>query len=50
MNKFINENWRELFNEVGPTLADALGEYIRSALNNIYDLVPRENVFIYDPV
>ena len=50
MNRFMNENWREILKDVGPVLADALAEYIRQVLNIIYSSVPYENVFIFDPV
>ncbi|KAJ9577449.1 hypothetical protein L9F63_005950 [Diploptera punctata] len=50
MNHFLNENSKELVKDLSPSIADALGEYIRQVLNNIYSLVPKENVFIYDKV
>ncbi|KAJ9577448.1 hypothetical protein L9F63_005949 [Diploptera punctata] len=50
MNRFMNENWKEIIKDVGPGMADALGEYIRQVLNNIYSLVPVENSFIFDKV
>ena len=50
MNTFMNENWREIMKEVGPAVAEALGEFIKQVLNNIFSLVPRDEVFSFDPL
>ncbi|KAJ9577445.1 hypothetical protein L9F63_005946 [Diploptera punctata] len=50
MNRFMNENWRDILKDVGPAVAEAVGEYIRLVLNSIYKSVPYEDVFIFDPV
>lgn len=46
MNRFINENWREVTQEIGPTIADAVAEVFKSILTNISDLVPWEYAYV----
>ena len=46
MNRFINENWREVTQEIGPTIADAVAEVFKTILTNISDLVPWELVYV----
>lgn len=46
MNRFINENWREVTQEIGPTIADAVAEVFKTILTNISDLVPWELAYV----
>ncbi|XP_034238713.1 protein takeout-like [Thrips palmi] len=48
MNVFLNENWKEVANELGPSLADAIGEVIRQIIQQIVDVVPYDNIFPVD--
>lgn len=48
MNVFLNENWKEVTNELGPSLADAIGEVIRQIIQQIVDVVPYDNIFPVD--
>lgn len=48
MNVFLNENWKEVANELGPSLADAIGEVISLIIAQIVDVVPYENIFLQD--
>ncbi len=45
MNHFLNENWKEVTHEVGPTIADAISEVFRQILTQISDLVPWKYVY-----
>ncbi|KAE8747380.1 hypothetical protein FOCC_FOCC005847 [Frankliniella occidentalis] len=45
MNHFLNENWKEVTREVGPTIADAISEMFRQILTQISDLVPWKYVY-----
>lgn len=45
MNVFLNENWKDVAQELGPSLADAIGDVIRQIIQQIVDVVPYENVF-----
>ncbi|KAJ9577446.1 hypothetical protein L9F63_005947 [Diploptera punctata] len=48
MNLVINENWQEIHKDLGPPVADGIAQYMENVINNIYSLVPIENVFIFD--
>ena len=48
MDNFMNENWKDILKDVGPVLAEGMGQYIQQVLNNIFQLVPNEEVFIFD--
>jgi len=45
INNVLNENWRDLDKEVGPGLAEAIGEVFQLVLKNICDVVPYDVVF-----
>ncbi|XP_049773887.1 protein takeout-like [Schistocerca cancellata] len=44
-NRVLNENWQDLAKEVGPTIAEAIGEVMRQILQNIFDVVSYEDAF-----
>lgn len=46
MNRFINENWKEATQEIGPTIADAVAEVFKQIITQISDLVPWEYVYV----
>uniref|UniRef100_A0AAU6SHK8 Protein takeout-like protein n=1 Tax=Maconellicoccus hirsutus TaxID=177089 RepID=A0AAU6SHK8_MACHI len=48
MNRFLNENWRDIIKEVGPAVADALTEVFRATMGAMADLVPFEYLFPSD--
>ena len=45
MNRFLNENWRELNKDIGPTIAEAVNQISLQIMENIYALVPYEEAF-----
>ncbi|XP_046393797.1 protein takeout-like [Ischnura elegans] len=45
MNEFMDVNWREVTQELGPPIADALALVIRSIASGIVEQVPLENIF-----
>lgn len=45
MNLFLNENWRELLNELGPGLAEATGEVVKLVVQGIANHVPVDDMF-----
>nr|CAD7600937.1 unnamed protein product [Timema genevievae] len=47
MNQVLNENWEALVKDVGPALAEAIGEAFRQILAGIFDLVSIEEAFIF---
>lgn len=48
MNNFMNENWRELYNELKSGILDALGAVIINLVNNVFIRIPYEQLFIDD--
>ncbi|CAH1400916.1 unnamed protein product [Nezara viridula] len=45
-NQVVNENWREWDSQVGPGIADALGQVIGSILKRATSAVPYNDVFV----
>ncbi|XP_071439966.1 protein takeout-like [Hetaerina americana] len=45
MNEFMDVNWREVTEELGPPIADALALVIKSIIAGILEQVPYENIF-----
>ncbi|XP_022184394.2 protein takeout isoform X2 [Nilaparvata lugens] len=45
MNYFLNENWKEVTQELGPAVGEAISEVFRLLLTNIADLVPYEYIY-----
>lgn len=45
MNIFLNENWKEASKEVGPAIAEAIGEVIHTQITNIAAIVPLSEMF-----
>lgn len=45
MNRFLNENWKEVTTEIGPAVGEAIAEVFRVTLTNIADLVPWEYIY-----
>lgn len=48
MNHFLNENWRDIVQEVAPAVADALAQVFRNTIGAMADLVPFEYLFPSD--
>lgn len=46
MNGFMNENWQELFNELKPSILDALGAVIVNLVNGVFIRIPYEQLFV----
>ncbi len=45
MNRFLNENWRDIIKEVAPPVADALATVFRQTVGAMAELVPFEYIF-----
>ncbi|KAK3916253.1 Protein takeout [Frankliniella fusca] len=45
MNRFLNENWKELAKEFGPGVADAMGEVFLLLSRRISEIVPYDIIF-----
>ncbi|XP_022216011.1 protein takeout [Drosophila obscura] len=46
MHILINENWQDIFNELKPSISDAMGLIVKSVLNKIFGKLPLEELFI----
>jgi hypothetical protein len=45
MNRFLNENWKEVTTELGPAVGEAIGEVFRIILTNMAQLVPYDSIY-----
>jgi hypothetical protein len=45
MNKFINENWKEVLKEIGKPTYDALGLIVHKILSDAARMVPYKHLF-----
>jgi hypothetical protein len=45
MNVFLNENWREAFKELSPTIFKVFSEVLSSLTNLIMASVPFDNIY-----
>ncbi|XP_050543635.1 protein takeout-like isoform X2 [Daktulosphaira vitifoliae] len=45
MNLFLNENWKDLLKEFGPTIGNALGTVMKNTLGSVSELVPYDFIF-----
>ncbi|PSN50409.1 hypothetical protein C0J52_08563 [Blattella germanica] len=46
MNKFLDENWRIIVKDIGPYIADAIGQAIKQIISSIASLVPYKFIFL----
>ncbi|BES99100.1 JHBP [Nesidiocoris tenuis] len=44
MNTFLNENWREIFNELKPAISSAFAEACRQLSNRLFSRVPKNQL------
>lgn len=45
MNKFLNENWEDVFNELKGKIYEAFGLIFQSIINNVFAKYPYEEMF-----
>lgn len=45
MSKFLNENWKEVNDEIGVKVAEAIGEVLMQLLGNFFKKVPLNDFF-----
>lgn len=48
MNQFLNDNWKEIYDELKPGVMDALGQVVVNLVNNVLSAVPYEELMIND--
>lgn len=47
-NLFLNENWRDVFNEINKSVFDAFSQILENVLNNIFQKIPYDDLFAKD--
>lgn len=45
MNRFLNENWKDVQNELSPTISESFKRVVNSIVDNICSQVPYEEIF-----
>lgn len=45
-NKFLNENWEDILNELKVNLYDAFGQVVESLINSAFSKIPYKDLFI----
>lgn len=48
MNLFLNENWKDILQELKPAITYAIEEVIKSIVNRIFNKVPYYELFLAD--
>lgn len=46
MNQFLNQNWRDILNELKPAITFAVEELLKSIINRIFAKVPYNDIFL----
>lgn len=46
MNQFLNENWRDILNELKPVLKKAIGKIVKGLVNPIFGKFPYNDLFL----
>lgn len=44
-NTFVNENWKEIYNEVKPVVTETIGTVARTYLKNVLDEYSYDDIF-----
>ena len=45
MNTFLNENWKEMLDDLSSPIGEALNQVLQTILTNIFELVPYDEAF-----
>lgn len=44
MNQFLNDNWKEIYDELKPGVLDALGQVVVNLVNNVFAKMPYDDL------
>lgn len=44
MNRFLNDNWKEVMRELGPSMLEAAREVLEEAIKNLISSVPGDEL------
>ena len=48
MNKFLNENWSEVYNELKPVIMEAMGKILLHICNGVFSKIEYTEMFLPD--
>lgn len=48
MNAFLNQNWRDILNELKPSITFAMEEILKNIINRIFVKLPYDEIFLKD--
>lgn len=48
MNQFLNQNWRDILNELKPAITFAVEEILKGIINRIFAKIPYDEIFLKD--
>lgn len=48
LNTFLNENWREVWNELQPSIHVAIAEIVKSVLHTVFKKFAYEDLYLDD--
>lgn len=48
MNQFLNQNWRDILNELKPAITFAVEEILKGIINRIFSKIPYNEIFLQE--
>jgi hypothetical protein len=45
MNEFLNENWKDAYQELSPAIFEVVSQIINSIVSRLSEVVPYDNIF-----
>lgn len=45
MNRFMSENWEEVYKELKPVIDEAVGTLLRDVAKKVFDIFPYDELF-----
>lgn len=46
MNKFLNENWRDVSHDLGPAVSETISVIVTSILKGYFTKIPYDEIFL----
>lgn len=46
MNRFLNENWQDILNELKPSVVEAFASIISNIVNSVFSKVSYDDIFL----
>lgn len=45
-NRFLNENWEDIYKEIKPAFVEAIGKVVETVINNVFTKIPYKDAFL----